>query len=133
MHGEITTPPLSENSRIKAGFLLRQLQKEILLMDIKKKKALESKGYKIGSAKDFLGLSKEETEYIELKLALSQALAEQRKQKKLTQIQLAKMIKSSQSRVAKMECGDSTVSLDLLVKSLLAIGATKKSIAKAFQ
>ena len=102
-------------------------------MDIKKKKALASKGYKIGSAKDFLGLSKEETEYIELKLALSQALAEQRKQKKLTQIQLAKMIKSSQSRVAKMECGDSTVSLDLLVKSLLAIGATKKSIAKAFQ
>lgn len=102
-------------------------------MDIKKKKKLESKGYKIGSAEDFLGLSKEETKYIELKLALSQVLAERRKQKKLTQIQLAKIINSSQSRVAKMESGDPTVSLDLLVKSLLAIGATKESIAKAFR
>jgi len=100
-------------------------------MDKKKKRALESRGYKIGSAEDFLGLSKEESEYIELKLALSQALAEQRKRKKLTQIQLAKILKSSQSRVAKMENGDPTVSLDLLVKSLLAVGASKKSIAKA--
>lgn len=100
-------------------------------MDKKKEKALESKGYKIGSAEDFLGLSKEESEYIELKLLLSQALSEQRKQKKLTQIQLAKMLNSSQSRVAKMEKGDPTVSLDLLIKSLLAVGATKKSIAEA--
>jgi predicted XRE-type DNA-binding protein len=108
------------------------MSEEIYKMDKKKKKTLESKGYKIGSAEDFLGLSKEESGYIELKLALSQALAEQRKQKKLTQIQLAKMLKSSQSRVAKMECGDPTVSLDLLIKSLLAIGVTKESIAKAF-
>ena len=100
-------------------------------MDKKKKKVLESKGYRVGSTEDFLGLSKEESEYIELKLALSQALSKQRKQKKLTQIQLAKMLNSSQSRVAKMEKGDPTVSLDLLVKSLLAVGATKKSIAKA--
>jgi len=97
----------------------------------KKKKTLESKGYIIGSAEDFLGLSKEESEYIELKIALSQALSEQRKQKKLTQIQLAKMLNSSQSRVAKMENGDPTVSLDLLIKSLLAVGATKKNIAEA--
>ena len=100
-------------------------------MDKKKKKVLESKGYRVGSTEDFLGLSKEESEYIELKLALSQALSEQRKQKKLTQIQLAKMLNSSQSRVAKMEKGDPTVSLDLLIKSLLAVGATKKNIAEA--
>jgi hypothetical protein len=108
------------------------MSEEISKMDKKKKKILESKGYKIGSAEDFLGLSKEEVEYIELKLSLSHALALQRKQKKITQIQLAKMLKSSQSRVAKMECGDPTVSLDLLVKSLLAIGVSKESIAKAF-
>jgi len=101
-------------------------------MDKKKEKVLKSKGYKIASTNEFLGLSKEESEYIELKIALSQALAEKRKQRKLTQIQLAKMLKSSQSRVAKMENGDPTVSLDLLIKSLLAMGATKKSIAKAF-
>ena len=100
-------------------------------MDKMKKKKLESKGYKIGSAEDFLGLSKEEAEYIELKISLSQALAKQRKQKKLTQIQLAKILNSSQSRVAKMEKGDPTVSLDLLIKSLLAVGATKKNIAEA--
>ena len=100
-------------------------------MDKKKKKALEAKGFKIGPVDEFLGLSKEESEYIELKLALSQSLAEGRKKKKLTQAQLAKIIKSSQSRVAKMEKGDPTVSVDLLVKSLLVLGVDKKGIAKA--
>ena len=94
------------------------------------KKALKAKGYKVGSADDLLGLSKEESEYIELKLALSQALVKSRKQSNMTQIQLAKKLNSSQSRIAKMEKGDPTVSLDLLVKSLLAMGATKKNIAK---
>ena len=101
-----------------------------MIVDRKKKKALEAKGYKIGSADKFLGLSKEESEYIELKLALSQALVKRRKQRNLTQVQLAKRLKSSQSRIVKMEKGDPSVSLDLLVKSLLAMGATKKNIAK---
>jgi len=100
-------------------------------MDKRKKKDLESKGYKVGSTEEFLGLSTDESEYIELKLALSQALAKRRKQKNMTQTQLAKMLKSSQSRVAKIEKGDPSVSVDLLVKSLLAMGANKKSIAKA--
>ena len=99
-------------------------------MDRKKKSALESKGYKVGSVDELLGLSKEESEYIDLKLTLSQALSETRKKNKLTQAQLAKKIKSSQSRVAKMEKGDPTVSLDLLVKSLLAMGVDKKGIAE---
>ena len=100
-------------------------------MDKRKKKDLESKGYKVGTVKEFLGLSIEESEYIELKLALSDALAKRRKKSNLTQTQLAKLLKSSQSRIAKMEKGDPTVSVDLLVKSLLAMGANKKSIAKA--
>jgi predicted XRE-type DNA-binding protein len=100
-------------------------------MDKRKKKNLESKGYGVGSVEEFLGLSQEESEYIELKLALSDALAKRRKKSNLTQAQLAKMLKSSQSRVAKMEKGDPTVSVDLLVKSLLAMGADKKSIARA--
>jgi DNA-binding XRE family transcriptional regulator len=99
-------------------------------MDKKKKKALEAKGYKVDSVNGFLGLSKEESEYIELKLALSQALAERRKRSNLTQDQLAKKLRSSQSRIARIEKGDPSVSLDLLVKSLLAMGATKKNIAK---
>jgi DNA-binding XRE family transcriptional regulator len=115
-------------------------------MEKRKKKVLESKGYKVGSVEEFLGLSTEESEYIELKLALSQALAKReyielklalsqalakrRKKSNLTQAQLAKLLKSSQSRVAKMEKGDPSVSVDLLIKSLLAMGANKKSIAK---
>jgi predicted XRE-type DNA-binding protein len=96
-----------------------------------KKKKLQSEGYEVGTVEEFLGLSSEESEYIELKLALSEALIKRRKKSNLTQAQLAKMLKSSQSRVAKMEKGDPTVSVDLLVKSLLALGADKKSIARA--
>ncbi len=67
-------------------------------MDKRKKKDLESKGYKVGTVQEFLELSTDESEYIELKLALSDALAKLRKKSKLTQAQLAKMLKSSQSR-----------------------------------
>jgi predicted transcriptional regulator len=48
----------------------------------------------------------------------------------LTQADLARTMKSSQSRVAKMEAGDASVSLDLLVRSLLAVGTTNKELAK---
>ena len=99
-------------------------------MDKKKKEALEIKGYRVGGVEEFLGLSKEEEEYIEVKLALCQGLAHHRKESRLTQTRLAKKLGSSQSRIAKMEKGDPTVSLDLIVKSLLAMGATKSDIAK---
>ena len=100
-------------------------------MDKNKKRQLEAKGYKVGDTEDFLGLSEEESAYIDLKMALSQALAQRRKQRRLTQVELARKLNSSQSRVAKMEKGDPTVSVDLLVKALLAMGATRRSIAKA--
>lgn len=48
----------------------------------------------------------------------------------MTQTQLAKRLESSQSRVAKMEAGDRSVSLDLLVRSLLAVGMTRRDLAK---
>ena len=98
-------------------------------MDLKKRKKLENEGWQVGSAKDFLGLSDQESTYIELKLMLGQNLKKRRLQKKLTQVELAKLLKSNQSRVAKMESGDPSVSIDLLVKSLLALGTTKKDIA----
>ena len=99
-------------------------------MDKGKKRQLEAKGFRIGDAKDFLGLSPEESAYIDMKMALSQALVQKRKQQRLTQLELARKLNSSQSRVAKMEKGDPTVSVDLLVKALLAMGANNKSIAK---
>lgn len=96
-----------------------------------KRKALQAKGWKFGSAENFLGLSPEEAMYIELKLALSEKLKAERKRQGLSQKAVADRAKSSQSRVAKMEAGDPTVSLDLLVKSLFALGTTKKALAKA--
>lgn len=99
-------------------------------MNNAKKKKLEAKGWKVGTVSDFLKLSQEEAEYIELKLALSQNLQKKRIEKKITQEQLAKLLHSSQSRVAKMETGDATVSLDLLIRSLIALGSNSKSIGK---
>ena len=100
-------------------------------MDRAKRKRLKAKGWKVGDAADFLSLSPEEAAYVELKLAFSQNLKARRQEKQLTQAQLAERIKSSQSRVAKMEAGDPTVSLDLLVRSLLALGTSKRELARA--
>lgn len=97
-----------------------------------KRTALESKGWKVGNAEEFLDLTPEEARYVELKIHLSESLRNRRERRGLTQTDLAKMIRSSQSRVAKMETGDPSVSLDLLVRSLLALGASKKELAKAF-
>ena len=96
-----------------------------------KRTALENRGWKVGSAEDFLGLSEQEIAYIELKLELSRKLKTSRTNKKLTQAELARVVNSSQSRVAKMEAGDPTVSIDLLVKSLLALGVSKKELGQA--
>ena len=95
-----------------------------------KKKRLGRKGWKVGTVSEFLHLSPEESAYIEMKLALSKNLQERRKDKSLTQEQLAHLLKSSQSRIAKMETGDPSVSLDLLVRSLLVLGESRKSLAK---
>ncbi len=95
-----------------------------------KKKRLERKGWKVGTVAEFLRLTPEESAYVEMKLLLSKNLRERRMDKSLTQEQLARFLKSSQSRVAKMEIGDPSVSLDLLVRSLLVLGESRKSLAK---
>lgn len=99
-------------------------------MDTKKKKKLESAGWKVGDAEDFLGLSPKEVEYIEVKLALARSLEKRRRDKNLTQVQMAKRIQSSQSRVAKMESADPSVSLDLLIRTLIELDVTKSELAK---
>jgi predicted XRE-type DNA-binding protein len=99
-------------------------------MNTAKRKRLEAKGWKVGNATEFLDLSPEEAAYVEVKLALSKNLQEYRKGKKLTQQQVARLLKSSQSRIAKMEAGDPTVSLDLLIRSLFALGASRRLLAQ---
>jgi DNA-binding XRE family transcriptional regulator len=100
------------------------------MMQANKRQKLKAAGWKIGSTADFLDLTPEESSYIEMKLALSRSLRDRRLRKKLSQIELAKMIHSSQSRIAKMEAGDPSVSIDLIMKSLLALGASPKDVAK---
>ena len=100
-------------------------------MEKKKRNRLERAGWKVGSAEEFLGLSPEEVRYIEVKLALSDGLRRQRSSAGLSQKELAKRLGSSQSRVSKMEAADPTVSVDLLVRSMLAAGATRRDVAAA--
>jgi DNA-binding XRE family transcriptional regulator len=95
-----------------------------------KREKLRAKGWKSGTTAEFLGLSPEEEAYIELRLRLSRGLRARRMCAKFTQAQLAEAIGSSQSRVAKMEAGDPTVSVDLLVRSLLALGASDRDLAQ---
>src|SRR3972149_2490869 len=95
-----------------------------------KQKKLKSRGWKTGTVRDFLELSSGEAAYIELKLTLSESLKQQRQHKQLSQVEFARRIRSSQSRIAKMEAGDPSVSLDLLIKSLFALGTSRKELAK---
>jgi DNA-binding XRE family transcriptional regulator len=95
-----------------------------------KRKRLAARGWAVGDAREFLGLTEEEAAFVELKLALADKLKRRRLKRGLTQNQLAKRLESSQSRVAKMEAGDRTVSLDLLVRSLLTVGVTRRELAK---
>ncbi len=76
-------------------------------------------------------MTPDEAAYVELRLKLSDAVRDFRKKKRLTQIELAELLHSSQSRVAKAEAADESVSLDLLIRSLLALGATDRDLAKA--
>ena len=95
-----------------------------------KKAKLKAAGWRVGSTEEFLGLTKEETALVEIKIAFAESLRRRRTRRKLSQESLAKLLQSSQSRVAKMEAADASVTIDLLVKSLLALGATRKDLAR---
>lgn len=95
-----------------------------------KQRRLEAQGWKAGGAKDFLKLTPQEETYIELRLALAAGLRARRIKRNVTQNELATALGSSQSRVAKMEAGDPTVSIDLLIKALLELGLSLRELAK---
>ena len=102
-----------------------------IIMKASKKRRLEAAGWKETSVKEFLNLSEADMEYIEIKLALSRRLRELREKRHLTQTKAATLLKTSQSRLARMEAGDPSVSLDLLVRGLFALGATRQELAEA--
>jgi hypothetical protein len=100
-------------------------------MDAKKRKRLTKAGFTVGSAAEFLALTPEESALVEMRLVLSRSLRERCAEAGLTQVQVARLTKSSQSRVDKMEAGDPTVSLDLLIRTLLIIGASRRDVGYA--
>ena len=99
-------------------------------MKPEKKRRLKKAGWSVGDAHDFLGLGEEERAYVETKLSLAQALREHRQKQDLTQSELAERLGSSQSRVAKMEAADATVTMDLLIRSLFNLSVTQAEVAR---
>jgi len=93
-----------------------------------KKKKLEAAGWKFGSTAEFLELSEAEEMLVNMKVALAKHVKAMRQEKKITQQQLARLIGSSQSRVAKLETADRSVSMELLIRSLSSMGATREQI-----
>jgi predicted XRE-type DNA-binding protein len=100
-------------------------------MDAIKRQKIEAAGGRVVTVAEFLQLTPEEEAIVEIRLALSKSVKKMRQQERLSQQKLADSINSSQSRVAKMEAADQSVSIDLLIKSLLALGATREDIATA--
>jgi ribosome-binding protein aMBF1 (putative translation factor) len=96
-----------------------------------KRKRLRQAGWKTGTVAEFLELNPEESALIEIKLRLSDLVKKARTRRRLSQTALAARLGSSQSRVAKIEAGDPSVSLDLLVRASFASGATRKELARA--
>ena len=99
-------------------------------MKPEKRKRLEAAGWRVGTASEFLGLTEEEAALIELKLDLARAVKAERMRRKMTQEELGELLASSQSRVAKMEGGDPSVSIDLLVRALLRLGVNRRDLIR---
>ena len=99
-------------------------------MKAEKRRKLENAGWHVGDAADFLQLTPGEAEFVEIKLALASRLREWREEHNWTQAEVARRVGSSQSRVAKMEAADPTVSVDLLMRSLLAVGADRRELGR---
>ena len=99
-------------------------------MDARRRRRLEAGGWKVGTVRELLGLSAAEEAYIEIKINLMRSLRIRRQKLGWTQAQVARRLRSSQSRVAKMEAGDPQVSIDLMMSALLELGATRRDLAR---
>ena len=100
-------------------------------MNSEKRARLEAAGFKFGTVAEFLELTPEESDLIETRLALRLFLRSVRERAGLTQAEAARRIGTSQSRLSKMEGGDPTVTLDLLIRSALKLGARYTDVGKA--
>ena len=100
-------------------------------MEAKKKKHLQSKGWVVGDVDDFLDLDQADLAIIDMKLALADTIVRKRKAQKMSQAKLAEAIGSSQSRIAKVEHGDPSVSLEMMMRALIGLGTSRQEIGRA--
>lgn len=100
-------------------------------MEKSKKEKLQKLGYIVTDTQGYLGLSDEEMALIDLKIQLIRKLKTIREKAGVTQKELAKLMHTSQSRIAMIEGGSADVSLDLVCKALFVLGISKKQIASA--
>ena len=146
LHGQIKTPPRSRladciSHRRRRHCDLRSLCEDDSTDATERYRYVQEKaealrqlggaGWKVGTAAEFLGLNKQEAAFVEMKLALARCLHALRIRRKLSQSRVAELVGSSQSRVAKMESGDPSVSVDLLLRSVLAIGGSPAVVVRA--
>ena len=94
---------------------------------------LEKAGWKTTTVQEFLGLSDDDMVIIEVKVALAKRLRQQRTRAGMSQVDVAKIVRSSQPRVAKMEAADKSVSIDLLMKALVRTGVSVQEIGRSLQ
>jgi ribosome-binding protein aMBF1 (putative translation factor) len=100
-------------------------------MAARRLKQLRKTGWKIGSTRESLGLSDEVARLVELELSLIDPVKEARRKRGLSQVDLAQRIGSSESRVAEIEAGDPSVSFDLIICALFAVGAGARELRRA--
>ena len=117
LHGEIKTPPFSAAARMR------------LEMTETKKKMLGANGYKVIDSAEWLGISREEAQIVDMRVALAQELERVRKAKGITQAELAKRVGTKQSGVARMLNNPDTSTMDNLIKALIALGEPISKIA----
>ncbi len=91
-------------------------------MDTAKQRALQAAGWKIGDATDFLGMSNEERQLLNVRVELALAVRQQREIQRISQKELGAKLKTSQPRIAKIERAATDVSLDQLVRAFAAAG-----------
>ena len=101
-----------------------------MTMTTKKRRSLKAAGWRVGDAAEFLGLSADEKQLVEVRLALALSIRRQRQESGLSQKQLAERIGTSQPRIAKIEVAAADVSLDQLVRAYTAAGGRIECTSK---
>jgi hypothetical protein len=99
-------------------------------MKREKKQRLEAAGFKVGSADEFMALAPEESALVALRLSLAKAVRRRRLRLRYSQVELARRIGSSQSRIAKLEAAAPDISMDLLFRALFATGVKMRALDK---